>query len=171
MKTALLACLLTCFSLTSPAAGFAGAELAPGDGALTLVATDGARTSAPRLDEQVGFQDVRLAPGGERAGWIALYANCCTSYPIGGEVLVVDATQHLRRIRGTGLAIFAWCFHAGGREVVFREGMLHGSDYMHFERHRLSDGARLASYDYPHDPEENLAARRRAPPWVGCASD
>ncbi|HEV2181239.1 MAG TPA: hypothetical protein VGR59_13015, partial [Gemmatimonadaceae bacterium] len=47
------------------------------------VTTAAGATFAPRMDSgQVGVADPAVSPDGRSVGWLALYRNCCTTYPI-----------------------------------------------------------------------------------------
>jgi hypothetical protein len=113
----------------------------------------------------------RVSRDGKYAGWLALYPNCCTSYPVALRLVVLDESRHLHTFEGAKLAIFAWCFPENKHAVAYAQGVLHGSDYRHFELRRVSDEHLLAEYEYPHEEAENILARKRAPSWVRCVPE
>jgi hypothetical protein len=132
---------------------------------LVITTTDG-RTVVPRkLSGQVGFENAMVSKDGRRVGWLALYPNCCTSYPIPLQLVVLDADKRLHAFKGR-MAIFGWCFLGNGDEIAYRQTVLHGSNFLHFERRRIADKKLLAEYDYPDDDEANRRARELAPAWV-----
>src|SRR5262249_166278 len=59
-----------------------------GNGQLRLVTAGGKvihpkrLPDRPNVGDQVGFDKVAISPDGRVVGWLALYPNCCTSYPI-----------------------------------------------------------------------------------------
>ena len=87
------------------------------------------------------------------------------------KIVVLERQKRLRTLTGNGQPIFSWCFLGKGAEVAFRQGVLHGSNYQHFERRSLSDGKLLSEYDYPHEERENQRARQLAPSWVQCVPE
>jgi hypothetical protein len=135
---------------------------------LQLIATAGQQIQAPLLKDQVGFDQPRLAADGSRVGWLALFPNCCTSYPIPLELVVFRAGRIEQAFHGNGESIFAWQFLRNGTEVAYRQGPLHFSDAEYFELRRVADGKLLATYEYPGEDEAQARARakRTAPAWV-----
>lgn len=165
-----IACLLS-FGVH---AGFTAATLSEDGGRLTLTASNGKHSEAPRLPDQVAFSTPRRSRDGKHVGWLAMFDNCCTSYPIALKLVVLDETGGMHTFEGEQLAIFDWCFPSGppgAASVAFRQGVLHGTDAQHFERRRIADGRLLARYDYPHDERANASARKRAPAWVRCVPE
>lgn len=167
MATVIAAALLP--SITH--AGYTAATLSDDGARLALTDSQGRHIEAPALPGQVGFSTPRRSPDGRHVGWLALFPNCCTSYPIAMKLVVLDEAGRMRSFEGTQLAIFDWCFPPGPPSVAFRQGVLHGTDAQHFERRRIADQRLLASYDYPHEEQANEAARRKAPAWVRCVPD
>ena len=169
---ALIATVLAAGLLPSIArAGYTATTLSEDGSRLTLTDSQGRRIEAPRLPDQVAFSTPRRSRDGRHVGWLAMFDNCCTSYPIALKLVVLDDAGRMRSFEGEQLAIFDWCFPPGRPSVAFRQGVLHGTDAQHFERRRIADARLLASYDYPHDEREHAAARRKAPAWVRCVPD
>ena len=83
----------------------------------------------------------------------------------------MDESKQLRTFEGNKMAIFAWCFLPDAKSVAYTQGVLHGSDYRHFELRAVSNGRLQAEYEYPHEEEENTLARKRAPSWVHCVPE
>lgn len=150
---------------------FSSTVLADDHHSLELVSSDGSRLPAPMVQDQVGFDDPHVSPNGQYVGWLALYPNCCTSYPVPLQLVVMDSSQRLHTFTGVGQAIFRWCFLPDATSVAFMQTVLHGSNYEHFERRSLKTGRLLAQYDFPDDEAENKAARLHAPEWVRCVQD
>jgi hypothetical protein len=111
--------------------------------------------------EQVGFEIARISPDGRAVGWLALYPNCCTSYPIPLK-LVIYASGKLRTFTGSGLPVWRWCFQAGGKQVAFEQETVHGGIGVHYELRDVSTGRLVAWYD----PEPNSGSIGHPPKWV-----
>jgi hypothetical protein len=169
VKLRLSALLLALLPVVALAGGYKSASLSDDQAVLRITLADGSRFDAPRFAEQVAYSEPRVSTDGRYVGWLALYPNCCTSYPIALKLVVLDESRHLHTFEGTKIAIFAWCFHANARSVAYAQGVLHGSDYRHFELRRISDERLLAEYEYPH--EESALAQTRAPSWVRCVPE
>ena len=169
-RLAALALVLAC-PMIAFGAGYRSATLSDDRSALIIATSDGTRFDAPKLAEQVEYQDARISADGKHVGWLALFPNCCTSYPVPLKLVVLDSARQARTFEGGGLALFAWCFMPGAASVSYRQGVLHGSDFRHFERRRISDGRLLAQYEYPHDEAGNARARKQAPSWVRCVPE
>ena len=61
----------------------------------------------------MGFQSPKMAPGSRYVGWLALFPNCCTSYPVPLALIVLDSQGQLHEFKGQQ-ATFGWCFERGG---------------------------------------------------------
>lgn len=140
---------------------------------LELITASAPQTHAPKLEEQVGFDQPRVSADGRRIGWLALYPNCCTSYPVPLELVIFRAGRIEQVFHGNGEAIFAWQFLHDGTEVAYRQGPLHFSDAEYFELRRVADGKLLARYAYPNESEGAARAEaiRKAPAWVKPIAD
>ncbi|NRF72122.1 hypothetical protein HLB44_34575 [Aquincola sp. S2] len=169
MRRAALATVL--LSALSAQAGYLRVTLSDNNTRLTLTKTGGVNVLAPAFAEQVGFSEVKLSADGKHVGWLALFPNCCTSYPIALKLVVLDDAGRLHTFDGEKLAIFDWCFVPTRRAVAFRQGVLHGTDAQHFELRRIEDDHRMAQYDYPHDEQRQAHARSRAPRWLRCVPE
>jgi hypothetical protein len=82
----------------------------PKDGALEIVTAAG-RVIVPSpeperefIGKQVGFDAIQVAADQRAVGWVALFPNCCTSYPI-PLALVVYSNGIKRTYTGNGLPI------------------------------------------------------------------
>jgi hypothetical protein len=138
---------------------------------MTITATDGSHFSAPKFADQVGFDQARVSPDGRYVGWLALYPNCCTSYPIPLRLVVLDQSRQMHTFDGIKIAIFSWCFVPHSASVAYTQSVLHGSNFQRFERREISDGRLLNEYEYPHEEAESAVARKRAPSWVSCVPE
>jgi hypothetical protein len=104
------ALFIACIVPFSANAGYHAATLAEDGSRLQLTTTDGRRTEAPRLPDQVGFGTPRRSRDGRYVGWLAMFDNCCTSYPIALKLVVLDEAGRMHTFEGDQLAIFDWCF-------------------------------------------------------------
>src|SRR5882672_2318993 len=75
--------------------------------------------------KQVGFDRVAISPDGRVVGWVALFPNCCTSYPI-PLALVLYSNGKTRTMTGIDLPIWRWCFEANSTQVAFEQETVHG---------------------------------------------
>jgi hypothetical protein len=167
MKNWCAALLLSLIS-ASVSADYVAVQLADNGTRLVITVGDGSQFSAPMFGEQVGFQQARISPNGKNVGWLALYPNCCTSYPIPLELVVLDQSRGLHTFDGAKLAVFKWCFLPQSTAVAYMQTVVHGSNFEHFEARSIASGKLLAEYDYPDSEPQNTAAHKRAPGWVRC---
>lgn len=66
-----------------------------------------------KVPEQISFADAQVSPDGRAVGWLALYPNCCASYPVALKLVILHNGEQ-RSYGGSGLPISRWCFWAGG---------------------------------------------------------
>lgn len=125
---------------------------------LRLITTSGRTISPSRDSDQVGFEAVSISRDRRSVGWLALYPNCCTTYPIPLR-LVVRTADRVRVFEGSGLPIWAWTFIDGGR-VAFQESPVHGDAPLHYELRDVRSGALVEQFDWPTGEPKKL------PNWV-----
>jgi len=113
-------------------------------GQLRLVLSNGKVVLPPRDSGQVGFEQVALSADGRIVGWLALYPNCCTSYPIPLE-LVLRRMDGSRTMIGNGLPIWQWAFAADGQNVVVRQAPVHGAAPSSYELREIRTGLLIAA--------------------------
>src|SRR5579862_5617931 len=70
-------------------------------GNLRISTNEGRSIVVPREHDQVGSDHVAIASDGSAVGWVALYPNCCTSYPIPLK-LFVYVNGKTRTFTGSG---------------------------------------------------------------------
>lgn len=129
-------------------------------GQLRIVTGDG-RTLAPRMENgQVGIDRVVVSPDGRAVGWLALFPNCCTSYPIPLK-LVVRVDGRVRAFVGS-LPVWRWAFQAGGARVAFEQETVHGGGGIHYELRDLASGRLIETYE----PAPAAGAPSQVPEWV-----
>jgi hypothetical protein len=124
-----------------------GVEVTTADGATVIVEKD---------KDQVDIEKVQTGDGGAAIGWLALYLNCCTSYPIPLSLVVLSGGK-VRPIRNE-LPIWYWAFRNGAREVCYEQETVHGGFGIRYERRDVVSGELLERYE--------PAAGRRKPAWV-----
>jgi len=130
-------------------------------GQLRILTNDRREIVPQKEPNQVAFEKPAISPDGRAVGWLALYPNCCTSYPIPLK-LVIYAGGKLRTFTGTELPVWRWCFRGGGKQVAFEQETVHGGIGVHYELRDVKTGRILAKYD-PDLNSEVLGAR---PEWV-----
>jgi hypothetical protein len=128
-------------------------------GQLRITMSNG-REIAPRKDSaQVGFDKVAISADGRIVGWLALYPNCCTTYPVPLKlVLLAGGTE--RAISGNDLPLWQWSFTPDGQRVALRQAPVHGTAGTHFELRDIRTGGLVSSFD----ADSSTAAG--APGWV-----
>ncbi len=115
----------------------------------------------PKEPEQVGFENAQISPDGRAVGWLALYPNCCASYPVALK-LVVQTGDRRQIFPGSGLPISRWCFWAGGKQVAFEQETVQGGMGVHYELRDVETGELAAKYD----PDSNPDTVTKPPRWV-----
>ena len=108
---------------------------------------------------QVGVSDERIAPDGRSVGWLVQYRVGDVDYPISGTLVVWRAGKVIRGFPAAQV-FYSWAFYAGGRQVAFHVGPLHGESKSHCELHDVKSGRLVASWDGDLDADHNR------PPWT-----
>jgi hypothetical protein len=132
------------------------ATVDPG-GQLQIVTTDHRHIQPPKDPDQVGFDQAAISPDRRAVGWLALFPNCCTSYPIPLK-LVVYRGGAVHAFVGTELPVWKWQFDSRSTKVVFYQETVHGGLGRHYELRDIATGGLIAQYD----PSDS----RPQPPWV-----
>ena len=71
-------------------------------GQLHIITASGSQIDPRKDSDQVAFDQVAISDDHRSVGWVAMYPNCCTSYPIPLELVVLtDGTT--RTYTGNGL--------------------------------------------------------------------
>jgi hypothetical protein len=135
-------------------------------GQLRIVTKEGREIIPKKKKGQVGFDLAQISPEGRTVGWLELFPNCCTSYPI-PLALVIYSSGRKRTFTGNGLPVWQWCFEAGGKRVAFEQETTHGSIGVHYELREVASGRLVASYDPPGGPDcESRDTATDVPKWV-----
>ena len=127
-------------------------------GLVHLVTQNGHERIMPRLPKQVRVDTLKISPDHRVAGWLVDYPNCCTSYPISLQLMLVSGdVQHAVR---PGQMIWNWCFVKKGKQVAVSSGPVHGTDIPSLNLYDATTGKRLASAY----PGKSCAY----PSWAAC---
>ena len=123
------------------------------------------RVIRPSKDSgQVGVEQVALSRDHRTVGWAALYPNCCTSYPIPLELVLLRSTGARTVIRGD-LPVWQWGFAADGKSVVIREAPVHGAAPAVYERRDIRTGHVIATVTV----DSTARAPATLPEWARVA--
>jgi len=134
-------------------------------GQLRILTKDG-RAIAPKKEaDQVGFDKVAISQDGRSVGWVALYPNCCTSYPIPLK-LMIYSDGHLRAFAGRGLPVWHWRFTARGRQIAFEQETVHGGLGVHYELREVATGRLIAEYNPTVGADNQPFPIQNVPTWV-----
>jgi hypothetical protein len=152
----LVAVLLASAPFSAAAETFVRASIDP-DGQLRIL-TQNLREITPRRDkDQVGFQMAVISPDRHTVGWLAMYPNCCTSYPIPLKLMIyADGKAH--DFTGNGLPVWRWRFLSSGKQVAYEQETVHGGLGVHYELRDVATGRLAAEYD----PDPEIPGK---PPW------
>src|SRR5438093_751571 len=74
--------------------------------------------------DQVALAQPATSQGGGAVGWLALYPNCCTSYPIPLKLMVLS-NGRVRTFTGNGLPVWRWAFQNDDTRVAFEQETVH----------------------------------------------
>lgn len=128
-------------------------------GQVHIVTSIGREIRPPREGDQVASDRVAISPDGLAVGWLALYRNCCTTYPIPLKLVILRAGKR-RTIKGNGLPVWEWKFSEDSRFVVIRQAPVHGDAPQHYELRDVGSGRLVDSLD------GGSKRSRSPPPWV-----
>jgi len=169
VKPAFLLPLLLSMLPHDAAAQFSSAVITAGGRSLEYRTTaNSAIEAAPLLKDQTGFQDAKVSPDAKLMGWLAEYPNCCTSYAVPLELIVMDRHRRLHSFSGPQ-AIFGWCFASDSKAVAFRQTALHGRSNEVFELRRVQDGKLLQRFVLVWSDPDDESRRPQVPRWARCA--
>lgn len=107
--------------------------------------------------DQVGFDQPAISRDRRAVGWLSLYPNCCTSYPIPLKLVVLNSTG-VHTFDGNGLAVWRWRFDSTGTRVAYFQDVVHGGVGGHYELRDVQSGRLVAEFD----PVDSTPM----PPWV-----
>jgi hypothetical protein len=128
-------------------------------GQLHIITVSGRQIDPRKAVDQVAFDQVAISADRRSVGWVALYPNCCTTYPVPLKLIVLTDRTTLTLV-GNGLPVWRWSFSADSKRIAFHQAPVHGADGSHFELRDLRSGRLIASFD------ADSANLRHAPVWV-----
>jgi hypothetical protein len=109
--------------------------------------------------QQVGFDDIAISRDGAAVGWVDLYPNCCTSYPV--PILLEVYKDGKRHTFEPKIAPVHWCFMNGSASIAAISTTLHGPDNQVIELWDVSTAKKHSEFVWL-DGESHP----RAPAWV-----
>jgi hypothetical protein len=134
-------------------------------GGMRIVQTNGRVVHVKKETGQSETDDIRIAPDRRAVGWLALFPNCCTSYPIPLQLVVWSAGRR-RSFRGIGVPVWQWRFVDGGRRVAFAQETVHGGFSIHYEMRDVASGRLVAQWEPEYGSDNAVLAQQDPPPWV-----
>jgi hypothetical protein len=134
-------------------------------GQLRILTSDGRALVLAKEAEQVGFDRIAISQDGHAVGWVALYPNCCTSYPIPMRLVIYSAGER-RVFTGNGLPVWQWDFIAAGEQVAFEQETVHGSLGTHYELRDVATGRLIAEFTPTVGPDNQSLPNQNVPKWV-----
>ncbi len=118
-----------------------------GNSQLHVLSSDGQEVALPKEPGQVGFQSPKISEDGKVIGWLTLYLNCCTSYPIPLSLVLFSGGKVIHTFKGNELPIWEWNFYAHGTRVAYWQTPTHGNYEPYFELRNVSTGELIQAYD------------------------
>jgi hypothetical protein len=134
-------------------------------GRLHIQTSDGRSIVLRKERDQEGFDRIAISADGRAVGWLNLYPNCCTSYPIPLK-LAMYVNGELRIFTGSDLPIWRWHFTADGDNVAFEQETVHGNLGVHYELRDIVSGRLVSEYNPPIDQEGHPLPDQTVPQWV-----
>jgi hypothetical protein len=134
-------------------------------GALVVEVEDDRPMVVTKAPGQAGFDQIRIAPNKRAVGWLDLFENPNTSYPIPLQ-LVVRSGGKARTYTGSGLPVWRWRFRDGGKHVAFAQETVHGGMGVHYELREVASGKIVAIYEPDVDADGRAKPGQKPPKWV-----
>ncbi|MFZ1083047.1 MAG: hypothetical protein WAO19_14110 [Candidatus Kryptoniota bacterium] len=136
------------------------------NGQLLILTKDAREILIQKDSVQVGCDSFEISKDGHSVGWLALYPNHTTSYPIPLELKIYsDGVMH--EFTGVRLPISLWHFTAGGRQVAYKQETVHGGFSIHYELREVATERLIAEYDPEYGPDNQLLEiQKNVPKWV-----
>lgn len=130
-------------------------------GEVRAVTSAGHVVQVPQLSGQAGVEQIALSPNHQALGWLSLYPNGGTTYPIPLALTVLRPDARKTTIKAD-LPIWQWAFASNDKQVVLREAPVHGSATTHYELRDARTGALVASADVDANPASKPPAWARS---------
>jgi len=128
------------------------------DGAAQIALASGKKLTVPKERGQVGISEPQAATDGRTVGWLVDYDDG-VGYPVPGTLIVWRAGKIIGRFR-TDQTFYSWAFVAGGKQVAYHVGPLHGEQASHCELHDAESRRQLAAWD------GDLDSDAKRPDWT-----
>jgi hypothetical protein len=126
------------------------------DGAAQITLSSGKKMTIPKERAQVGISEPQTAPDGRTVGWLVEYDDG-GSRPFPGMLVVWRAGKIIRRFPADQ-SFYSWTFYAGGKQVAYHVGPLHGEETSHCELHEVETGKLIAAWDGDLDSPDHQPA-------------
>jgi len=136
-----------------------------GAGTLHITTSDGRVIALPKDFEQVDCDRIAISSDGLSVGWLALYPNGATSYPIPLKLRVYSGGK-VRTYRGSELPVWRWHFTAGGQQIAYEQETVHGGLGVHYELREVASGRLIAEYTPRVGPDNRPELTQNPPAWV-----
>jgi len=141
-----LTLLLLAAPLASQAPETYDTAMVDASGQLHIRTTDRRQIHPPHDPDQVGFDKAAFSSDRLAVGWLALFPNCCTSYPIPLK-LVLYVSGRVHTFVGTGLPVWRWGFDSTSHQVAFYQESVHGGTGGHYELRDIATERLVAQYE------------------------
>jgi len=142
--------MLALLGACSPHEKFQQANL-DASGEVRAVTSTGRVLQVPQVSGQAGVEQIALSPNHQALGWLSLYPNEGTTYPIPLALTVLRPDAGKITIKAD-LPIWQWAFVSNDKQVVLREAPVHGSASTHYELRDARKGTLVASADVDANP-------------------
>ncbi len=127
-------------------------------GAAQITLASGKKITIPKERGQTGISDPRTAQDGRTVGWLVEYDDG-VSYPVPGTLIVWRSGKIIGRF-ADGPVFWSWTFVAGGAQVAYHTGPLHGEETSHCELHDVESGRLISKWD------GDLDSDAKRPAWT-----
>ena len=115
--------------------------------------------------EQTEYDQITISPDGKAVGWLALYPNPSTSYPIPLKLFIFSEGE-LHTFEGKGLPIWQWQFTDDGKRVALEQETVHGGLGIHYELREISTDRLVAEFNPTVDKNGQPEPNQKKPDWV-----
>jgi hypothetical protein len=109
----------------------------------------------PKEKGQVGISEAQVAADGT-AGWLVEYNVDTVSNPISGMLVLWRDGKVIQRFQSEQV-FYSWAFYAGGKQVAYHDGPLHGETASHCELHDVTTGRVIDKWDGDLDADSKPA--------------
>ncbi len=136
------------------------------DGQLHLKTSSSRDIFIQKDSAQTEFDDIRISDDGRKVGWLAMYDNAATSYPI-PLVLNIYSRGVIHKFIGIGLPIWQWEFTADDKQITYEQETVHGGWGIHYELRDIDTEQLVEMYEPVYGPDNQpLPVQKYVPKWV-----